>query len=540
MMTSKKIAVIKVRSSQDVELVIPRAIELGLPMVGAGSMVKHMKAAQGQVFLPNLALPYLAALGMAHDKTTGKHHEYVLIDEKEEDLHKWAWDIDLAMFTVSTTNCMATYRVADFARSRGIKVVLGGIHPSTLPDEAMPHADAVAVGEAETIIARIIDDFDAGHLSGIYDGGKATSLAGLPVPAWELGVTRIVDDCNGPAGSTRNYAPWVIPVQTSRGCRNACYFCSTTRFQGANRRHRPVGEIVTEIQALQNAGVLTNSHTVFFTDNNIVSDSDHSRKTRDTAYARSLFAALEPLGITWVGQGEITVGEDVEMVDQMSKSGCHMLLIGMETISQKGLGGLGKGAMNVDKYAACLKTLHDHGISNIGCFIMGIDGQGLEAFEATKKFIQKHVDVPQISVMTPYPGTALHHKMVREGRIISQDWSMYDITHVVFKPDTMTAHQLEVRYAAMLNDVYSWNSIFARARRHGMRRTVNGMPAFNKVARFTSIFAPNIVYRTLSLNGRGLPADAYAGVGSVLENIFPLPSRSMYAKTAWAGGTAVL
>lgn len=513
-MEEKKIAIIKVRGSQDVEFSIPALAEWALPFTGASAMVERMAASRGQVFLPSMVLPYLAALSMQHDGVTGARHEYILIDESEDELRKWDWNVDMAMFTTSTTNCLATYRMADLARSWGVKTVLGGIHPSTLPAEAEPHADAVAIGEAETIIGHIIDDFDAGTLRARYEGGRAASLAGLPVPAWDLGVTAVTGHGVTRAGTTRDYAPWVIPVQTSRGCRNACRFCSTTRYQGADRRHRPVQDIVNEIKALQTAGILTPRDTVFFTDNNIVSDSDHHSGTRDTTYARELFTALTPLGITWVGQGEITVGEDPGLVDLMSKSGCHMLLIGMETIKDDSLAALGKGCMNAAAYGRCLDTLHDHGIANIGCFIMGLDAQDVADFRATEAFIDRYVDVPQISILTPYPGTALYRKMESERRILSRDWSMYDISHVVILPDRMTPAELEDEYAKMLGRVYSWQKMVARAARYALRPTRNGMPAFGPASRFSSVFAPNVVYRSLYQVARGLPPDIFEGVGT--------------------------
>jgi len=515
-MSHTKIAIIKVRGSQDIEFPMPLFAETMLSFPGGAAMRERVEASRGQVFLPSMVLPYLAALCMEHDGKAGKGHEYILVDEPEDELRRWDWDTDLAMFTVSTTNCEASYRMADLARSWGVKVILGGIHPSTVPQEAAVHADAIAVGEAETIIGRIMDDFDDDRLTGTYEGGRTQSLANLPVPAWELGVTTVAGHGRRRAGTARDYATWVIPVQTSRGCRNACSFCSTTRYQGAERRHRPIEDIVNEIKTLQQTGILTPRHTVFFTDNNIVSDSDHHRGTRDTTYARGLFKALIPLGITWVGQGEITVGEDREMVDLMSRSGCHMLLIGMETISGSQLEAIGKGCMNADRYAGCLETLHDHGIANIGCFIMGLDGQSTDAFEATTRFINSHVDVPQVSILTPYPGTALYQRMEKAGRILSRDWSMYDISHVVIQPDRMTPAELEDRYAAMIGNIYSWKSIVARATRYAARITVNGMPSFGRAGRFSSILAPNMVYRTLYKVGRGLPADIFAGTGSPL------------------------
>jgi radical SAM superfamily enzyme YgiQ (UPF0313 family) len=520
-MKQSTIAIIKVRGSQDVEFAPPLLIDVLSPLLALTPAGRRARETRGLTFMPNMVLPYLAALCRENDARCGTSRRYVLIDENEAAFQHWTWDVDLAMFTVSTTNAPASYRVADLARNRGVRVVMGGIHASTLPAEALGHADAVACGEAETIIGRIIEDFDRGTLSGQYEGGRSASLDNLPVPAWELGVTPLV---KGPGrtrvmGSPRPYAPWVVPVQTSRGCRNACQFCSTTRYQGAERRHRPAADIVNEIRTLQARGIITGAQTVFFTDNNIVSDSDHNRGVRDTTYARTLFKALAGLGITWVGQGEVMVGEDPELVALMARSGCHTLLIGMETVKPHGLGRLGKATMEADRYASCLETLHDHGISNIGCFIMGLDGHGLDTFAPTAEFIRRYVDIPQISVLTPYPGTPLYYRMKNDDRILCHDWSLYDITHVVMRPDRMTALDLETSYSDLLRKVYSPANMLSRAFRYANRPTLGEHPLRSRVSRFTSVLAPNIVYRSLSLVGRGLPAQIYEGLGTARQAI---------------------
>ncbi|HNU67794.1 MAG TPA: radical SAM protein [Myxococcota bacterium] len=519
-MKLKKIAIVRVRGSQDVEFA-PSALVTALsPVLGLSRIGRLVKAGKGRTYMPAMALPYIAALCGKADAARGIRREYILVDEPEAGFSGWNWDVDMAMFTVSTSNAPATFRVADRARHFGVKVVMGGIHPSVMPEECLAHADSVARGEAETILGRMLDDYDSGTPAPIYDGGHGTTLEGLPVPAWELGVTPLV---KGPGRTRRTgkavpYAQWVVPVQTSRGCRNACAFCSTTRFQGAARRHRPVAEIADEIRTLKANGVIGPDQTVFFTDNNIVSDSDHRNGIRDTRYARSLFLALKPLGITWVGQGEITVGQDPGLVAMMAESGCHTLLVGLETVSPAGLGRLGKASMKSDTYARSLEVLHDHGISNIGCFIMGLDGHGPETFQPTLDFIERHVDIPQVSVLTPYPGTPLFYQLHRDERILCDDWSLYDITHVVIKPDRLNALDLETAYSRMISQIYSPLAIVRRAARYARAGGRDGHALKRAGARFTSVLAPNIVYRTLSTTGRGLSGQIFRGLGATGKN----------------------
>lgn len=478
-----RIAVVKVRGSNDLEWNPPSFATTGLRLLRATRLLARLQSTAGQTFMPQLTLPYLAGLGEAYNQAYGTTHEYTILDDHESRLDLSGYD--MVWLTAQTSTAPGAYRVADRVRARGVPVVIGGIHATLLPEEAAAHATSVFVGEAEGGVFELLADFDAGRpLRPRYEGGRSAALETLPVPRWR-------------SAAVADYCPWLVPVQTSRGCRNACRFCSTTRFQGVQRRHRPVAEIVAELRALQDEGVLTREKTVFFTDNNIVSDNDHRRGVRDTRYARALFEALVPLGITWVGQGEVQVAEEPALVALMAESGCHQLLVGLESVSQAGLDGVGKEINTPARYAAALETLHDHGIANIGCFILGLDGDGPDVFEATATFVERYVDIPQLSLLTPFPGTALYRRLKREGRLLHEDWSRYDLTHVVYRPETMSPAELERRYEALGRRIFSPQAIVRRALRYAARRTVNGLPRFGRFDRFTSVLAPNLIYRGL-------------------------------------------
>lgn len=483
-----RIAVVKVRTPHDLEWRAPGSIEVLRRIPLLGKAFTRLSLTSGQAFMPQLVLPYLSALGHRYNQDHNQDHSFTLFDEKEENLKLEKFD--MVWFTCNTPAAPATYRVSDRLRARGIPTVIGGIHPSTLPEEALEHADTVVIGEGEDAVPLLLEDLDSGRgLQRIYRGGLAKNLENLPVPRWE-------------DAAVADYCPWVIPVQTSRGCRNACSFCSTTRFQGAARRHRPVEDIVNELKTLQDKGILTRDKTVFFTDNNIVSDTDHRRGLRDTAYARSLFKALKPLNITWVGQGEIGVGEDPELVSLMAASGCHMLLVGLETVVQDNLGRVGKSSNLVDSYVSSIRTLHNHGIALIGCFIWGFDQDTPGIFEETLRFIEEHIEVPQLSLMTPFPGTSLFRKLEKEKRILHHDWSRFDITHGVIKPGSMGEEELEARYQAAGRRLFSTTAILRRTLRYALRPTIPGTTALGPVARATSVLFPNFIYRGLSLVGR--------------------------------------
>jgi radical SAM superfamily enzyme YgiQ (UPF0313 family) len=484
-----------------------------LKALGGRDFLQHLDSTAGQSFMPQLTLPYLAALGEQYNRDFERSHEFLLFDEQE---HKLVLDdMDMVWLTGGTSAVLGMYRVADRLLAKGIPVVLGGIHVSTLPEEAQAHATSLVIGEAEGVITQLLSDFDAGDgLARRYRGGHANALDGLANPAWRN-------------ANVADYCPWVVPVQTSRGCRNACSFCSTTRYQGVKRRHRPVQEIVDEIKWLKDQGILTPQKTVFFTDNNIVSDTDHRRGVRNTAYARSLFEALVPLSIHWTGQGEINVSEDPELVELMARSGCLSLLVGLETVQQKNLGSVGKVGNDVATYVRHIETLHRFGISIIGCFITGLDEDTVDVFEPTVEFIKSYVDIPQISILTPFPGTALHRQMKRENRILHQDWSKYDITHVSFRPRRMSPFELEEGYRWMTAEIYTMTEMLRRSLRHGLRP--NYAQGLSRVGRVSSVFAPNLIYRRLSLVGR---EGAKAGLSSDYAESKVVPLNTASAERA--------
>jgi radical SAM superfamily enzyme YgiQ (UPF0313 family) len=484
-----RIAIVKVRSAHDVEWTLPRSAELLLRAPGLGHLRGRLGAAAGRPFMPQLTLPYLAALGQRYNEVHGTDHRFVLIDEHADRIELAGFE--MVWFTAVSPTIDAVYRLSDSARQRGVLTVIGGIHATMLTEEAAAHADAVAIGEGEPVVGEILADFDQSRrLRPVYRGRPVGALDGLPHPRWrDAGVA--------------DYCPWVVPVQTSRGCRNACRFCSTTRYQGGHRRHRPVTEIVDEIRWLQDQGILTEEKVVFFTDNNIVSDSDHRRGVTDTSYARSLFAALEPLRILWVGQGEVNVAEDLELTQQMARSGCFSLLVGFETIDQQNLAAMGKPSNHVETYLERIQTLHQHDVSLIGCFIFGLDHDGPGVFEQTRRFIEDNIEVPQISLLTPFPGTALYRQMKREGRLLHEDWSKYDITHVVFKPKGMSPAEAEAGYVELADRICSYPAILRRALRHAARRGRRySHPRLSFSSRFSSVFAPNLIYRCLLQVGR--------------------------------------
>jgi len=485
-----RIAIVKVRSAHDVEWKLPRSAEVSLGLLGMRHMRDQLLAASGQSFMPQLTLPYLAALGEAYNVAAGMRHRFELVDDRAERIRLSPDRYDMIWFTSVSPTAHAVYRLSDEARRRGMTTVIGGIHATMMPEEAAPHADALVLGEGETTVSELLADYDAGRLEPRYRGRPVSRLDWLPRPDWR-------------ASSLADYCPWIVPVQTSRGCRNACQFCSTTRYQGARRRHRPVAEIVDEIRWLQDEGILTDNKVIFFTDNNIVSDSDHRRGVSDTTYARSLFSALAPLGVQWCGQGEINVARDHQLTRLMARSGCILLLVGFESIQQRNLAAVGKPSNQVETYIEHIETLHQHDVALIGCFIFGLDHDGPGVFEQTWPFIDRYIDVPQISMLTPFPGTALYRQIKREGRLLHEDWSRYDITHCVHEPKGMSARELEQGFAWLNERTFSWPAMIRRCLRRAAHPRVYSHPGLTFSGRASATLAPNLIYRSLCNIGRG-------------------------------------
>lgn len=375
--------------------------------------------------MPPLGLSTIAAL-------TEPGIEVAILDEHVEPI---AYDdvADLVGITVMTAVAPRAYEIAREFRSRGAKVVLGGPHPSALPEEAIQHCDAVVIGEAEGPWQRLIDDFKEGHLEKFYFSESRPDLANLPEPRRDLYKKKayIVEGT----------------VQTSRGCPYDCAFCSVSNVFGKAYRHRPVEDVVRSIEQLD-------KRFIGFMDDNI---------TGNRRYSKELFKALSPLKIKWAGQASVNAAEDQELLELAEKSGCVGLFMGFETVSKESMGEIGKSQNKIEEFKANVKRLHEHGIIVMGAFIFGFDSDDRDVFKRTVDFVyDAKIDLAQFSILTPLPGTRLHKKMISENRIIDADWSKYDMGHVVFKPAQMSAEELDEGAAWAWKEFYSRGSILRR------------------------------------------------------------------------------
>lgn len=340
---------------------------------------------------------------------------------------------DLVGITVTTRTSVEAYEIAEAFRRRGVAVVLGGIHPSTLPEEALEHADAVVIGEAEGTWPQVIRDFQCGTLKQKYRAARLADPASIPVPRRDL---------FKPDGYFT-----LDTVSTTRGCPYACSFCTVSTFFGQTFRQRPLDTVLQEIDGL-------GARTVFFVDDNIVGNP---------RYARELFRALIPRKIKWAGQSSLSIARDSELVRLAAASGCMGLFIGFESIDDESLRSVGKKANIAGDYEGAVHRIHQSGIAVFGAFIFGFDQDDEDVFERTVRFARRSkLEGAQFNVLTPYPGTAIFASLEREGRILTRDWSRYDMTEVVFEPKRMSAETLRRGHDWAWREFYSVPSIIER------------------------------------------------------------------------------
>jgi radical SAM superfamily enzyme YgiQ (UPF0313 family) len=383
--------------------------------------------------------------------------EVQILDEEVESLD-FNTDADLVGISFMTFNAPRAYELADRFRSQlGKPVIFGGYHPTFCPEEAAEHADAVCVGEAERNVPAMIRDLRAGHLERFYRHGPA-DLTSLPVPDRRLirrGAYALAD-----------------AVQATRGCPHACTFCSISAFFGQQFRTRPVDQVISELESL--------GRFLIFMDDNLTANRD---------YAKELFARMIPLKKRWISQCSSLIGYEDELMKLAASSGCRGLFLGLESVSQEGLGGWNKRFNRARDYVHIIQRLHARGIGVITGIVFGHDWDTPEVFDRTLEFLRDaQVDALQATILTPFPGTPLFREMERQGRLTDHDWSHYDFGHVVFEPVRMTATQLAEGHRHVLREFYSRSAV--------SRRTLGALAYLSPATLARAVLPLNVSYRS--------------------------------------------
>ena len=395
-----------------------------------GPLYRH----RGGIFRRSLRYAPLTLTTLASLVPAELHADVTLIDEGIDDVDP-ELTADLIGFTVITGTAPRAYELARHFRGRGIPVVMGGPHVTLVPDDAEPHADSVVVGYAEDSWPELLHDFAAGRLRRRYDQRPDLSLAGRPFPRRDL----------LPA---RRYLTTNV-FEATRGCIHNCEFCVVPSAWGRRPYQKPVADVVADIRQ-------HGARKLIFVDLNLIADRDH---------AMELFAGLEPLNLEWYGLSTVLIADDLPLLDAAARSGCRGLLLGFETLDKSNLRGVSKVFNRPTQYAQVVERLHDRRIAVYGCFVFGFDHDTPEVFLETARFaVEAGIDLPRFAISTPFPGTALHHRLVREGRILTRNWELYDGQHVVFQPARMSVSELQAGTERAWRHVYSVPSILRRLR----------------------------------------------------------------------------
>ena len=358
-----------------------------------------------------------------------------LFDERLEPI-PFDIDTELVAMTVETYTARRAYQIADRFRQRGIPVVMGGYHPTLLPDEALEHADAIVKGDAEGVWETVVNDARRRRLQRVYASAEFPPLDG-PLPDRSI-------------FEGKRYAPMGL-VQFGRGCRFNCTFCSIRAFYGNNLRQRPVEDVVEDIRH-------SGKRHIFLVDDNLFVD-------RDTAYA--LFEALLPLNISWSCQVSIDIARDAELVQLMRKSGCISALIGFESLNPDSLRQLNKHwNTKWQSYDDAIDVFRRAGIMLYGTFIFGCDSDKADAFDDVVAFALRNKFVlANFNPLTPTPGAPLYDQLKDEGRLLHDRWWLdpdFGYGDATFEPLGMTADELTTGCFAARQTFNTAGSIFGR------------------------------------------------------------------------------
>lgn len=369
--------------------------------------------------------------------------ELSLFDERRQPLPEGDLP-DLAALTVETFTAKRAYQIARDYRRRGVRVVMGGYHPTFLPHEALRFADAVVIGDAEDVWPHVVADARRGALRRVYRGGTPT-LRGVRFDRSIFGGTR--------------YPP-VASVQYGRGCRYACDFCSIHAFYGSSVRYRPAEELCAEIAALGRRWVLIVDDNLFV--------------NREAAL--ELFGALGPLRVRWGCQISLDVAGDAHLLDAMAESGCMAALVGFESIESGNLRQMRKSwNLRGGPYREAIRRFHDRGIMVYGSFVFGYDSDTRDTIARTVDFaLEAGLFLVNFSALTPTPGSRLYERLQRERRLLYPRWWLderYRYGDTVFQPRHLTPPELTHACAAARQAFYRPRAIAARACGAANRRT---------------------------------------------------------------------
>jgi radical SAM superfamily enzyme YgiQ (UPF0313 family) len=398
-----------------------------------------------------LNLPYIAAV-------TPPGVEVKILDEAYEKIN-FEEKVDLVGITAQTPVALRAYQIAEEFKKRGTPVVMGGVHASMLPQEALQHVDAVIVGEAEEVWPDLIEDLRRGQMRRIYVGSDFVNPSQLPLPRRDLLHEKF-------------YFPLKL-LETTRGCPHHCDFCGVSKFFGFRYRNRPLSEIERELKTLFQKGQVMNPvlkkilslfskdlpcflkrRLLYIIDSNVAGDR---------GFCLDLLSLLKEYDLLWYGHAPVSIAFDQKLLEGFAQSGCIAINIGFESFSTKNLNMMGKGFNQPSRYAEAVERIHEQGIGIMGTFIVGLDDDDPGVFQRIIDFcIDSKLDWALTFIMAPYPGTDSFLRLEKEGRIFCRNWGKYDSLNAVYQPLWMSAEELEKGLKRIWKEVFSTSSIYKR------------------------------------------------------------------------------
>jgi radical SAM superfamily enzyme YgiQ (UPF0313 family) len=386
------------------------------------SVTERTKLRQG-IGYPGLGLLTVAAL-------TPEDAEVRYIDESVEDID-FDYRPDMVGITVQAPTAPYAYKLAALFRKNGSTVILGGIHVSLNTNEALPHADAVVVGEAELTWSRLLQDYKNGQLKKLYRAGALAELGRSPMPRREL------------LRTDRYFIPYV--VQASKGCHFGCDFCSLHAYVGRPPRYRPVPDVISELAQLP-------SDNFIFADDNLYSDS---------AYTKQLLTNLAPLNKHWAAEATWHIAYDNEILKLARQSGCIGLFVGFDSINnRRRLKKVPQTGKTEEIYVNAIKNILDHGIAVVAAFVFGLDEDDESVFERSLRVVlDGGANLVNFSCLVPYPGTPVYARLEQEDRLIESNWSKYISPNVCYLPKYMSPGKLSEGVIWAQREFYSYQNI---------------------------------------------------------------------------------
>lgn len=375
----------------------------------------------------------------------------VFIEDIKEPDWSFIENSDIVCISTITPTAIRAYELADRLRKSGITVIIGGAHPSFLPEEALEHADYVVRGEGDYTLPELIEYIkNARHSVETIQGISYKDASGNIIHNPSRPLLKDMDILPEPDFSlVHGWKPTnVYPVSTSRGCPFDCKFCSVIQMFGRKYRFKSVDATLKELRHVASVS----KSTVFFVDDNFT-----AKKDRTKAILKGMID--EGIKVGSSAQVRTDIAKDSELLRLMAEAECDIVYVGFESINPKTLELYNK-KQNVDEIVNCIKAVKDHGIRIHGMFVLGADTDNVDTIKATADFaIKLNIDTIQFMILTPLPGTPVFFEMRDSDRLLHTDWSKYDAHHVVFKPATMNPETLQIEPLKAMKRFYSWKYI---------------------------------------------------------------------------------